>query len=229
MTIMDGQHVNRLGLGLGLGLLHILLPALRLVQVDALDHDVDVAHAAAYGRRRAGGGDDRHVVDREQAVTPDQACRLGDPVVLQPRDERTWTGSGLELGSGSRSELGPGSRSGPGSASGSGLWRPRVRGGVRTSAPYSSSSSSSATKETPTRWSADCFKITNRRSGIAFGPRGLEAAVYRVHGFDVVDGLGRLEFWAIFGGVKKRDVCSNIAGASEPATGPSGIDRFQPR
>ena len=108
---MDGQHVNRLGLGLGLGLRHLMLPALRLVQVDALDHDVDVAHAAAYGRRRAGGGDDRHVVDREQAVTPDQACRLGDPVVLQPRDERTWTGSGLELGPGSRS---------PGSASGSG-------------------------------------------------------------------------------------------------------------
>ena len=202
---MDGQHVNRLGLGLGLGLPHLLLPALRLVQVDALDHDVDVAHAVAYGRRRAGGGDDRHVVDREQAVTPDQARRLGDPVVLQPRDERTWTGSGLELGSGSRSELGPGSRS-PGSASRSGLWRPRVRGGVRTSAPYSSSSSSSATKETPTRWSADCFKITNRRSDIAFCPRGLEAAVYRVHGFDA-DGLGDSNFGRHFGkGLKNRDV-----------------------
>ena len=45
-----------------------VLPALLIVQIGALDHDVDVAQAAADGRRRAGGGDDLHVVDREHAV-----------------------------------------------------------------------------------------------------------------------------------------------------------------
>ena len=61
-----------------------VLPALLIVQVGALDDDVDVAQAASDGRCCAGGGGDRQVVDREHAVPLEQPCGLGDPVVLQP-------------------------------------------------------------------------------------------------------------------------------------------------
>jgi hypothetical protein len=55
-----------------------------LVRVGTLDHDVDVAQAAADGRRRARGGGDLTVVDRQHAVPLEQPRHLGDTVVLQP-------------------------------------------------------------------------------------------------------------------------------------------------
>ena len=66
-----------------------LKQALLLMDIVSLDDDVDVPQAAADGRRCTGGGGDRQVINREHAISLEQARRLCNPPMLESADERT--------------------------------------------------------------------------------------------------------------------------------------------